>query len=84
MNRRAFLAAALSAAAAAIPAPSGAQAPPWPGKPVRIVVPFGPGGYTDTYARLVAGELAKTLGQFFIVTTNTGNYTLALRDTLPI
>ena len=39
----------------------------YPSRPVRIVVPFGPGASTDMLARLAANELTKRLGQAFIV-----------------
>ena len=70
-NRRsALISVALSAIAfAAIPA---AAQTSWPTKPVKIVVPFAPGGTTDILARAVAPELSKALGQPFIVENRAG------------
>jgi tripartite-type tricarboxylate transporter receptor subunit TctC len=44
----------------------------WPVKPVKIIVPFAPGGTTDLLARAMAPELSKAFGQTFIVENKAG------------
>jgi len=58
------------AALAALSTPAAAQS--WPTKPVRIVVPFGPGGPADVYARILGQELSEVLKQQFIVDNRPG------------
>jgi tripartite-type tricarboxylate transporter receptor subunit TctC len=54
--------------AAAMPA----AAQEWPAKPVKIMVPFGPGSTPDVVARLIADHLQKTLGQPFVIENKPG------------
>lgn len=49
-----------------------AAAQDWPQKPVRIIVPFGPGGTSDTLGRIVALELSRKFGQQFVVENRPG------------
>jgi len=74
-RRRRFLH-LLAGAAALSAAPNGARAQAWPTRPVRIIVPFQPGGSTDIFARLAAQKLSEHFGkQFYIenVAGATGN-----------
>ena len=52
--------------------PALAAAQEWPSKPVRIIIPLGPGGGGDVFTRLMAEELQKHFGQPFIVENRPG------------
>jgi tripartite-type tricarboxylate transporter receptor subunit TctC len=56
----------------AAPATLNAQAPAWPTRPLRIIVPFGPGAFTDISARSLAAELTHLLGQQVVVDNRLG------------
>lgn len=66
---RKFVAAAL-AAALLLPAAAWAQA--WPSKPIRFVIPFGPGSASDALARIAGQELGQALGQPIVVVHKPG------------
>lgn len=49
-----------------------AAAQSFPARPIRIVVPYTPGGFTDVTTRIVAGELSKNVGQNVIIDNRPG------------
>jgi tripartite-type tricarboxylate transporter receptor subunit TctC len=56
-----------------------AQTPPaqsWPTKPIRIIVPYPPGGLSDVFARLIGDKLARRLGQSIVIDNRAGGNTI--------
>ncbi len=70
MKRRTLLALASITAAALVAGTAAAQ--PFPAKPVKIVVPFAPGGNLDVTARLIGEAMARELGQPFVIENRAG------------
>jgi len=71
MKRRHLLAAAL-----AVSAPQIVRAQSFPDRPVRFVVPYQPGGSTDTSSRIIAEKLARIFGQQVVVDNKPGGGTI--------
>ena len=51
---------------------SGANAQAWPSKPIRIIVPYAPGGSTDIFARLLGERMSSALGQSVLIDNRAG------------
>src|SRR5688572_21563417 len=62
----------LVAACAAVLHSAGAMAQAWPAKPLRLMVPFPPGGSTDIVARIVGQKLGERLGQSIVIENRGG------------
>jgi tripartite-type tricarboxylate transporter receptor subunit TctC len=72
--RRALLASLAALAGSSVPVRVRAQrqTEDWPQRPVRIVVPFAPGGNADGMARMIGQRLGEMFGQQFVVENRTG------------
>jgi len=71
MDRMKRLGMAAAALAALVLAP-GSHAQGWPAKPIRVVVPFGPGGGASIQSRLITDSLRQTMGASFILDNRPG------------
>jgi len=49
-----------------------AAAQPYPSHPIKVIVPFGPGGFTDVVARILQKELGETIGQPIVIENKSG------------
>jgi tripartite-type tricarboxylate transporter receptor subunit TctC len=72
LSRRRFVGLAAAAAAAPSILVSRASGADWPVRPVRVVVPFTPGGSTDITARLISNRLQEVWGQSVVVENKPG------------
>ncbi|TFY96478.1 Bug family tripartite tricarboxylate transporter substrate binding protein [Ramlibacter rhizophilus] len=78
MQRRHFTA----ALAATVAAPFAHAQPAWPSRPIKVLVGYPPGGFTDITARLISDKLQARLGQPVIVENKPGANGIVAVDTL--
>jgi tripartite-type tricarboxylate transporter receptor subunit TctC len=72
MRRNLFLALASAAVVASVYFPAKAQAQAFPSKPIKLIVPYSPGGLPDTVARVLSLRLADAFGQPVVVENKSG------------
>jgi tripartite-type tricarboxylate transporter receptor subunit TctC len=72
------LLAAMLAASSLLPMPAAAQT--YPNRPVRVLVPFTPGGSTDTLQRIINARLTEALGQQVLVDNRPGANTIVAAE----
>ena len=70
LNRRALLLGAATVGATSLS--GGAQAQTYPQRPVRLIVPYAPGGGTDVFSRLLAQRIEKEFGQSLVIDNRAG------------
>lgn len=70
--RKKFAVLAIAGTVAALFGGAAAQAAGYPDKPIRVIVPFAPGGSTDIVARIVAQEMSRILGQPLVIENKGG------------
>ena len=71
MNARAAVL-VVALAVSGIAATNSACAQSYPSRPIRFIVPFPPGGSTDTYSRIIGGRLSEALGQPIVMDNRAG------------
>jgi tripartite-type tricarboxylate transporter receptor subunit TctC len=72
MRRREFLTLAGASVAAGFSTRASAQAQSWPDKPVKLILPYAPGGATDLVGRPWAEKLTQAFGQQFVIENRGG------------
>ena len=80
INRRRFNGALIAGSATLLVPQAGAQA--WPAKPIKVIVPYTPGGFTDITARLVTQKLQERLGQPVVIDNKPGANSIVGVDAL--
>ena len=70
--RRPFLRGLAVAALLGLATPVAAQGPAYPERPIRLIIPYAPGGGTDSTMRVLTGPMSEILGQPFVIENRTG------------
>lgn len=82
MHRRKFNQLLLAGGGALLAAPFVHGQGAWPNKPIRVIVPYTPGGFTDNVARMVSQKLSERLGQQVLIENKPGAGSLIGTDAI--